>query len=67
MQRIGRALKARHTLLYRTFGAHFVNKSVPGLTAGPIHWRPFGPIPIQTAEFRGSFWKPVPQVIGMNG
>jgi outer membrane lipoprotein carrier protein len=30
-------------LLCRTFGAYFTNKSIPGLTAGPIGWRSFGP------------------------
>jgi hypothetical protein len=33
-------------MLCRTFGAHFINKSFPGLTAGPIHLRSFGPKPI---------------------
>jgi hypothetical protein len=27
----------------RTFGAHFSVYFLPGLTAGPIGWRPFGP------------------------
>jgi proteic killer suppression protein len=30
-------------LLCRTFGACFINKSIPGLTAGPIDCQPFGP------------------------
>jgi hypothetical protein len=33
----------RHTPLCRTFGAHLINKSLPGLTAGPIDCQPFGP------------------------
>jgi hypothetical protein len=40
---VKRALKARHMLLCRTFGAYFINQSIPGLTAGPIDWRSFGP------------------------
>jgi len=27
----------------RTFGAHLIHSTYPGLTAGPINWRPFGP------------------------
>jgi hypothetical protein len=33
----------RHTLLCRTFGAQLINNSLPGLTAGPIDYRSFGP------------------------
>jgi hypothetical protein len=40
---VKRALKARHTLLCRTFGAYFTNKTIPGLMAGPTDWRSFGP------------------------
>jgi hypothetical protein len=29
----------------RAFGAHAAFASYPGLTAGPGHWRPFGPVP----------------------
>jgi hypothetical protein len=36
-------MKARHTLLCRTFGAYFISKSYPGLTAGPIYLRSFQP------------------------
>ena len=40
-----RALKARHHWRFtcRTFGALFRHILYPGLTAGAIHWRPFGP------------------------
>jgi hypothetical protein len=30
-------------MLCRTFGAHLINNSHPGLTAGPIDCQPFGP------------------------
>jgi hypothetical protein len=33
----------RHSSVYRTFGAHPKRQSYPGLTAGPINYRSFGP------------------------
>ena len=43
--RSDRALKARHHWRFtcRAFGAQFRHILYPGLTAGAIHWRPFGP------------------------
>jgi hypothetical protein len=46
-----RAPKVRHMLLYRTFGAHRIHQAIPGLTAGPIACRPFGP------QFQKSKWQ----------
>jgi hypothetical protein len=33
------------TLLCRAFSAPFEDAHIPGLTAGPINYRPFGPAP----------------------
>jgi len=33
----------QHMQLCRTFGAHLILFAYPGLTAGPIDCRPFGP------------------------
>jgi hypothetical protein len=39
----GAALNQKHLLKCRTFGARHRQQSNPGLTAGPIACRPFGP------------------------
>ena len=41
-------------LTCRTFGAYFINKPVPGLTAGPIDCQPFGPPGIRHYTMRDS-------------
>jgi len=32
-----------HDEMCRAFGTRIISNSYPGLTAGPINWRPFGP------------------------
>ena len=55
-----RAGTSGRTDLCRAFGARFLAVPHPGLTAGPIHWRPFGPPgltndPLQTRLGRCNF------------